>query len=241
LDSSLPKWLNRLKGDSWLEEKQTELNQKRDKYLPKILVLWGQFGRDIIDKGKVDELLILPVEDTIKKVLKRVLELREKGPIEIQAELHSSNERIDQLLTKEELSFEEAIVILLHDQAPAKKKKISDTLRQAVDLLKKRKDKSGATGKEPHRGGLILTLGLLGGISIYGLSNLGLCFSLVGLLLSVRAWVMGKADLAKMDQGTMDPAGRKFTKIGKYCGMVVVIIIGVIVIGTFVFGAMKFR
>ena len=36
LKSSVPGWLSRLKGDRWLEGKQTELNQERKKYLPKI-------------------------------------------------------------------------------------------------------------------------------------------------------------------------------------------------------------
>ncbi len=57
-----------------------------------------------------------------------------------------------------------------------------------------------------HRGGIILTLGILGIV---------LCF-----ICGIIAWVMGKNDIRQMDAGTMDPAGRDLTQAGKICGII---------------------
>lgn len=57
-----------------------------------------------------------------------------------------------------------------------------------------------------HRGGLVLTLGLVGVI----------CCQLI----SPAAWVMGQADLRRMDSGEMDPAGRGSTQAGMVLGIV---------------------
>ncbi len=62
----------------------------------------------------------------------------------------------------------------------------------------------------PHRGGLILTFGILG---------LVVCF-----ILGIVAWVMGAGDLKAMAEGRMDPGGRDLTNAGKICGMVSVIL-----------------
>lgn len=61
-------------------------------------------------------------------------------------------------------------------------------------------------GLNPHRGILILVLGIL---------SIVLC-----QLLGPFAWLMGKADMAKMDAGMMDPAGRDTTKAGVICGII---------------------
>lgn len=61
-------------------------------------------------------------------------------------------------------------------------------------------------GLRPHRGTLILVLGIL------GLVVCGVC--------GIVAWVMGKADLAEMDAGRMDPAGRDLTNIGRILGII---------------------
>jgi len=60
---------------------------------------------------------------------------------------------------------------------------------------------------QPHRGVLILVLGILG---------------LVGgcLILSPIAWIMGKADMDEIDSGRMDPEGRGLTQAGMICGIV---------------------
>jgi predicted Zn finger-like uncharacterized protein len=68
---------------------------------------------------------------------------------------------------------------------------------------------------EPHRGGVIQTLGILSLVS-------GVIWFLfwIGLPLGIAAWVMGRRDLRKMDEGTMDPSGRKKTRDGRLCGIV---------------------
>jgi len=62
----------------------------------------------------------------------------------------------------------------------------------------------------PHRGTLILVLGILGLV----------CCGICGII----AWVMGKRDLQDMDAGTMDPSGQGMTQAGKICGMIGVIL-----------------
>ncbi len=70
---------------------------------------------------------------------------------------------------------------------------------------------------KPHRGTLILVLGILS-IVICG-------------FLGIPAWIMGKNDLAAMDAGQMDPAGRSVTNAGKICGIIgtVLLILGLVV------------
>ena len=58
----------------------------------------------------------------------------------------------------------------------------------------------------PHRGVLILVLGILGIV----------CCFICGII----AWVMGNNDMREMDAGRMDPTGRGLTQAGKICGMV---------------------
>lgn len=61
-------------------------------------------------------------------------------------------------------------------------------------------------GRRPHRGVLILVLGILGIV---------LCMPL-----GIAAWVMGNGDLAAMGRGEMDPDGRGMTQAGKICGII---------------------
>ena len=67
----------------------------------------------------------------------------------------------------------------------------------------------------PHRGGMVLTFGIVG---------LVFCWTVVGLLFSVLAWVFGSQDLKAMDDGRMDESGRSSTNTGKILGMVTVIL-----------------
>jgi predicted Zn finger-like uncharacterized protein len=66
---------------------------------------------------------------------------------------------------------------------------------------------------EPHRGPLVLTLGVL------SLVMLTVCYP-VGVALGLVAWVMGQADLRKIRAGNMDPAGQGLTQAGWICGIV---------------------
>lgn len=75
---------------------------------------------------------------------------------------------------------------------------------------------------KPHRGTLILVLGILG---------LVVCAP-VGIV----AWLLGSGDLKEMDAGTMDPAGRSNTNAGKICGIIATVLMAVgAVIGLIVF------
>jgi len=66
---------------------------------------------------------------------------------------------------------------------------------------------------EPHRGGLILTLGILSVVTI------PICF-LISALLGPLTWAMGHADLKKMRQGKMDKSGWGVTQAGYTLGIV---------------------
>ena len=74
----------------------------------------------------------------------------------------------------------------------------------------------------PHRGGIILALGILG----------ILCCFICGIV----AWVMGSNDLREMANGRMDPSGQGLTQAGKICGIVSVVLL----ILQFIFGLMFF-
>ncbi len=64
----------------------------------------------------------------------------------------------------------------------------------------------------PHRGGMILTFGIL--------AIMGFCAPVFGPM----AWVMGSTDLAQMRTGSMDREGEGLTQAGRILGMVATII-----------------
>ena len=75
----------------------------------------------------------------------------------------------------------------------------------------------------PHRGGFVLTLGLISTIG-----NILLCctFPLLGVGMMVPgifAWIMGTNDLKKMHLGAMDASGRSTTQTGVAFGIVGVV------------------
>lgn len=75
----------------------------------------------------------------------------------------------------------------------------------------------------PHRGGMILALGLIaliGGFIIGG----------VPFVLGPIAWIMGNGDLREIRAGRMDPEGEGMTQAGRICGMIATIlgIIGIL-------------
>jgi nucleoid DNA-binding protein len=106
IKSSVPGWLSRLKGENWLEEIKTELNQERDKYLPKVREIDPE-----INQEKVDQLLLQPVEDVIQKVVGLVEKLNERN-----INQHKVPE-ISNLLKKQSLTLEEGIALLVCDQS----------------------------------------------------------------------------------------------------------------------------
>ena len=59
---------------------------------------------------------------------------------------------------------------------------------------------------EEHRGTMILVFGILG---------IACCFPF-----GIAAWVMGNADMQKINAGIMDPEGKGTTNAGKICGII---------------------
>jgi hypothetical protein len=73
----------------------------------------------------------------------------------------------------------------------------------------------------PHRGGLILGLGIAGLVS--QMMSCLICppvGMLIGLSLGVPAWAMGQADYAAMRAGVMDREGESNTQAGRICGII---------------------
>jgi len=70
---------------------------------------------------------------------------------------------------------------------------------------------------EPHRGGAILTLGIL---------SLFIC----GPILGPIAWIMGNTDMDKIRRGIMDPSGEGSTQAGRICGIIATILSIVVII-----------
>lgn len=64
---------------------------------------------------------------------------------------------------------------------------------------------------KPHRGTLILILGILS-------------FVFCGIFTAIPAWIMGNNDLKEMNAGTMDPSGRSITNAGRILGIVAVVL-----------------
>jgi hypothetical protein len=63
---------------------------------------------------------------------------------------------------------------------------------------------------KPHRGTLILVLGIL---------SIVLCGPL-----GIFAWLLGNGDLREMAAGTMDPSGRDTTNAGRICGIIGIVL-----------------
>jgi hypothetical protein len=81
--------------------------------------------------------------------------------------------------------------------------------------------RAGSRGRgrlEPHRGGAILVLGILGVVFCQ--------------ICSIIAWVMGNTDMAKIRAGRMDPSGEGLTQAGRILGIVgtVLLLIGILLV-----------
>ncbi|MDA7880000.1 zinc-ribbon domain-containing protein [Mariniblastus sp.] len=81
---------------------------------------------------------------------------------------------------------------------------------------------------QPHRGGLILAFGIASIVC-------NLC-CLPGIL----AWIFGKQDMRKIDQGIMDPEGRSLTQVGMIMGMVMTIFYLLSAAAIFILNAIAF-
>src|SRR5262249_26596186 len=80
-----------------------------------------------------------------------------------------------------------------------------------LDKGKREWERRGAVRRdcEPHRGGLILTLGIVGLVASF-LHIL----AIVGLPLSIAAWSMAQTDIKQIEAGQMDPQGLSNTQAG---------------------------
>lgn len=79
----------------------------------------------------------------------------------------------------------------------------------------------GAPGQQnlqPHRGGLVLTLGIL-----------GIAANFCGIP-GILAWIFGASDLKQMKAGTMDREGEGLTKAGYICGIIGTCLLVVLVV-----------
>lgn len=70
---------------------------------------------------------------------------------------------------------------------------------------------------KPHRGVLILVFGVL---------SLIMC-----PLLGIAAWIMGNGDLKAIAAGTMDPAGKEMTNIGRILGIISSVLLILTIVG----------
>jgi hypothetical protein len=74
---------------------------------------------------------------------------------------------------------------------------------------------------DPHRGPLILVLGIVSLVMLGFLPPAGIPFG-------IAAWLMGRNDLKKIRARTMDPEGESKTNAGRLCGLVGTIISSVL-------------
>ena len=83
---------------------------------------------------------------------------------------------------------------------------LNEPQRESTPRFRRYKDPADL---EPHRGVLVLTLGIM------GLFSCALC--------GVPAFIMGRSDLREIDEGRMNPEGRTQTKAGMILGLISVV------------------
>lgn len=79
----------------------------------------------------------------------------------------------------------------------------------------------------PHRGAVILTLGIL-----------SIVLSCLGIIFGPIAWAMGSTDLSEIRAGRMDPDGEGITNAGRICGIIGTILqsVGILLGCLWIFG-----
>ena len=77
---------------------------------------------------------------------------------------------------------------------------------------------------KPHRGTLILVLGILSLV----------CCQICGPF----AWWMGQADMSEMEAGQMDSEGKSLTQIGMILGIIGTVLLILSVVGSVIFTAL---
>jgi hypothetical protein len=86
------------------------------------------------------------------------------------------------------------------------------------DIHRRRRRGRNRNNFEPHRGGLIMALGL---IALVG----GMSFCMVPAVVGPIAWIMGSYDLRAIQDGRMDPEGESMTRAGRVCGIVATVLL----------------
>ncbi len=97
----------------------------------------------------------------------------------------------------------------------------------------------GGQHKRPHRGGMILTFGILGICFTFFTLCCGLSI-LIGGGFSIAAWAMGNTDLAAIRRGHMDRSGYGTTQAGMILGIIGTILAGLAFVGILCFFLLAF-
>lgn len=86
---------------------------------------------------------------------------------------------------------------------------------------------------EPDRGTVVLSLGIISlcGLLVWCIPFIGFIMVPVCAILGLSAWIMGQIDLGKMKRGQMDDRNRGLTQAGWICGILGVILNGLMVLG----------
>ena len=102
-------------------------------------------------------------------------------------------------------------------------------MAEELDDLHDDYDDAYRGSKQPHRGVLILVLGILSLMTGCG-------------IIGIFAWVMGKRDLALIRSGQMDKEGEPLTKVGYILGIVgtILFLLWVVLFTLYIVGIMVF-
>lgn len=98
---------------------------------------------------------------------------------------------------------------------------LADYQSGALSLSEEEIAQAGPYELQPHHGLAVLVLGIVA---------LALAWWYVGLIPGIIALVMANQDLAAMEAGAMDPAGRDYTRAGRLCAIVAIAIAAVLVL-----------
>jgi len=90
------------------------------------------------------------------------------------------------------------------------------------DIVRRRGPRRDAV---PDRGATVLSLGII------SLACLMITCFPIGLILGLIAWLMGRADLGKINRGAMDETGRGMTQAGWICGILGTLLNGLLTLG----------
>jgi hypothetical protein len=115
---------------------------------------------------------------------------------------------------REEPPLEEAPL----DDRPSSRALTRSSRHDDYDDRPSRPRKRRRSSYEPHRGSLIMVLGILSLIPVMGMP----------LILGPIAWILGNSDLAAIRAGRMDPEGESQTATGRMMGMIGTLVWGTI-------------